>query len=99
MIGFVRTSLQLQSIMRAHNQQLCKTRSIPYWTTSVFTSTVTNDERPITAHTLNSFSQSQSYITTDGQSASLSWNKGPIWGLRPDLYYCQTVAGAVARSV
>jgi hypothetical protein len=38
-------------------------------------------------------SQSQSYITTDGQSASLSWNKAPIWGLRPDLCYCQTVAG------
>jgi hypothetical protein len=27
------------------------------------------------------------------QSASLSWNKAPIWGLRPDLYYCQTGAG------
>jgi hypothetical protein len=27
------------------------------------------------------------------QSASLSWNKAPIWGLRPDLYYCQTLAG------
>jgi hypothetical protein len=26
------------------------------------------------------------------QSASLSWNKAPIWGLGPDLYYCQTVA-------
>jgi hypothetical protein len=37
-------------------------------------------------------SQSQSYVTTDGQSASLSWNKATIWGLRPDLYYCQTVA-------
>jgi hypothetical protein len=37
--------------------------------------------------------QSQSYVTTDGQSASLSWNKAPIWGLRPDLYYCLTVAG------
>jgi hypothetical protein len=35
----------------------------------------------------------QSYATTDGQSASLSWNEEPIWGLRPDLYYCQTVAG------
>jgi hypothetical protein len=32
-------------------------------------------------------------LTTDGQSASLSWNKAPIWGLRPDYYYCQTVAG------
>jgi hypothetical protein len=26
-------------------------------------------------------SQSQSYITTDGQSASMSWNKAPIWNL------------------
>jgi hypothetical protein len=23
----------------------------------------------------------------DGQAASLSWSKAPIWGLRPDLYY------------
>jgi hypothetical protein len=38
-------------------------------------------------------SQSQSYITTDGQPASLSWNKAPTWGLRPDLDYCLTVAG------
>jgi hypothetical protein len=30
---------------------------------------------------------------TDGQSASLSWNKAPIWGLQPKFYYCQTVAG------
>jgi hypothetical protein len=30
---------------------------------------------------------SQSYVTTDGQPASLSWNKAPIWGLRPDLDY------------
>jgi hypothetical protein len=26
-----------------------------------------------------------SYVTADGQSASLSWNKAVIWGLRPDL--------------
>jgi hypothetical protein len=26
-------------------------------------------------------SQSQNYVTTDGQSESLSWNKAPIWGL------------------
>jgi hypothetical protein len=43
--------------------------------------------------TLNISSQSQNYVTTDGLSASLSWNKAPIWGLRPDLYYCQTLAG------
>jgi hypothetical protein len=29
---------------------------------------------------LSSQSKSQSYITTDGQSASLSWNIAPIWG-------------------
>jgi hypothetical protein len=29
----------------------------------------------------------QLYVTTDGQPASLPWNKAPIWGLRPDLYY------------
>jgi hypothetical protein len=38
-------------------------------------------------------SQSQSNVTTDGQPASLCWNKAPIWGLRPDLDYCLTVAG------
>jgi hypothetical protein len=37
--------------------------------------------------------ESESYVTTDGQSASLSWNKAPSGSLRPDLYYCQTVAG------
>jgi hypothetical protein len=34
-----------------------------------------------------------SYVTTGGKSASLSWNKAAIWGLRPDFYYCQTIAG------
>jgi hypothetical protein len=37
-------------------------------------------------------SEPEPYITTDGQPTSLSWNKTPIWGLRPDFYYCQTVA-------
>jgi hypothetical protein len=37
--------------------------------------------------------ESESHVTTDSQSASLSWNKAPIWVLRPDCYYCQTVAG------
>jgi hypothetical protein len=41
----------------------------------------------------DSESESESYITTDGQSASLSWNKAPVWGLWPDFYYCQTVGG------
>jgi hypothetical protein len=35
---------------------------------------------------------SLSYIATDGQSASLSWNKELVCGLRPDFCYCHTVA-------
>jgi hypothetical protein len=31
-------------------------------------------------------SDCESYVTTDSQSASLSWNEAPIWGLRPDIY-------------
>jgi hypothetical protein len=34
--------LQLQPIITVHNQWLSETRSIPYWTTSVFSSTVTD---------------------------------------------------------
>jgi hypothetical protein len=34
----------------------------------------------------------ESYITTDSQSPSLSWNKAPIWGLRPDFCFCQAAA-------
>jgi hypothetical protein len=52
----------------------------------------TNDEREIT-YDLTLESESESYVTTDGQPVSLSWNKAPIWGLRPDLDYCLTVAG------
>jgi hypothetical protein len=105
MIGFIGTSLLLQSIITVHNQWQPKTCSIPYWTTRVFSSAVTdlvliyesvtykslrtNDERRITCEwTL----ESESHVTTDGRSASLSWNEAPIWSLQPDFYYCQTVA-------
>jgi hypothetical protein len=44
-------------------------------------------------------SNSESYVTTNGQSASLSWNITPIWGLRPDLDYSQTVAGLLMWGV
>jgi hypothetical protein len=40
-------------------------------------------------------SESESYVTTDGQPASLSWSKTPIWGLRPDLYYMYDSYGLV----
>jgi hypothetical protein len=39
-----------------------------------------------------------SYITTDGQSASLSWCQAPVWGLWPNFYYCQTIAGLLMWS-
>jgi hypothetical protein len=47
----------------------------------------------ISHKSLTASNESESYITTDGQSASLSLNKAPIWGLRPDYYYYQTIAG------
>jgi hypothetical protein len=53
---------------------------------------ITLERRPSrTRHNLQSYSlsttyiQSQSYVTTDSLSVSLSWNKPPIWGLRPDF--------------
>jgi hypothetical protein len=41
----------------------------------------------------------QSYVATDGQSASLSWCQAQILGLRPHFYCCQTVAGLLMWSV
>jgi hypothetical protein len=38
-------------------------------------------------------SESESYITINGQLATLSWNKAPICGIRPHFYYCQTGGG------
>jgi hypothetical protein len=32
-------------------------------------------------------SESESFVMTDGQSASLSWYKAPIRGLRPDFFF------------
>jgi hypothetical protein len=42
MIGVTGISLQLKLVTTAHNQWLPETRSFPYWTTSVFSSTVTD---------------------------------------------------------
>jgi hypothetical protein len=41
------------------------------------------------------FSRVESYITTDSQSASLSWNKAPIWGLLPDFLLLSDSCGFV----
>jgi hypothetical protein len=47
----------------------------------------------LTSLSLKPESQSQNYVTTDGQSASLSWCQASSWGPKPDSCYCQTVAG------
>jgi hypothetical protein len=52
-----------------------------------------SSQPPLQNSTEHIQSRSQSYVTTDGQSARLSWCKAPVWGPRPDFYYCQTVAG------
>jgi hypothetical protein len=85
MTGFIGTSLQLQSIITAHTLN-------PFWTTSVWRMP---PEEFLAAAWISGWFllQVESYVTTDGASTSLSWNKAPIWDLRPDLYYCQTVAG------
>jgi hypothetical protein len=44
MIGFIGISLQLQ-LIKTGTVTVSMTRSIPYRTTSVFSSSVTNDER------------------------------------------------------
>jgi hypothetical protein len=58
---------------------------LPLWTSRGYLLPRTNLE-------LNwKLSESESYVPTDGQSASLTWNKAPIWGLRPDIYYFLTI--------
>jgi hypothetical protein len=46
-----------------------------------------------TLRTREHIKKSQSHVTTDGHSANLSWCQEPIWGFRPDFYYCQTATG------
>jgi hypothetical protein len=83
MIGFINTFLynlcESQSIKRTHN----KSSAEPFFL----------DCRGLAPFSFSFWFECESYVTTDGESASLSWNKAPIWGLRPDFYYCQTVAG------
>jgi hypothetical protein len=43
--------------------------------------------------------ESESYVTTDGQSASLSWCQAPIWALRLDFNYCLTFVGLLKWGV
>jgi hypothetical protein len=89
MIGFIGTSIRI-TINHDSSQSMTVYDSLhslldyacPLWR-------MTNDESVLTPWA----PESESYVTTDGQSASLSENKAPIWGVRPDLYYCLRVAG------
>jgi hypothetical protein len=64
---------------------------------------------PMTRFLFSVFSQSQSYITTNSQSASLPWCQAPIWDLWPifpllsliifrQLRFCQCGAPSLTRS-
>jgi hypothetical protein len=57
------------------------------------------DLTPVDSDSSESESESESYVTTDGQSSSLTWDEAPIWGLRPDIYYCLTVTGLLMCGV
>jgi hypothetical protein len=46
-----------------------------------------------TAKFIKDLNQVKIMLRPTVQSTRPSWNKAPIWGLRPNLYYCQTVAG------
>jgi hypothetical protein len=91
MIGFIGNSLRLQSIITAH--------TLNSWTKSVRRMLCEESLSHLISHssdcslTTLKFESSLrvSYVPTDGQSASLSWNKSPSWGLRPHFYYCQTL--------
>jgi hypothetical protein len=92
---------RLQLLLVLSSAVILGSESRPYYTVSYsrlpFSSLPTTRRATVAifdpASTRDSQSQSQSYVTTDARLASLSWNKASIWGLRADLYYCQTIAG------
>jgi hypothetical protein len=81
MIGFIDTSLQFYN--SSHIELLLNNVCLM--------NPLRISHQSLTNLGLISTAESESYVTTYGQSASLSWNKALIWGLRPDLDYCQTV--------
>jgi hypothetical protein len=86
------------SISKSHTQYHCTTEQIKPSNHTLNLLKLTPNYSPTTNFpwlypTDNWIPEPEPYITTDDQSASLSWNKAPIWGLRSDLSDCQTVAG------
>jgi hypothetical protein len=82
---------------RSHFRVRVPWDSRPYFTVSdsrlPFSLPPTTRRATVEVFASGSAAESESYVTTDGQPASVSWNKAPLCGLRPDLYYCLTVAG------
>jgi hypothetical protein len=95
MIRFIDTSLQSQSVMKVYHplhsllDHECPLLRCDELTTKTVHSLNCLDWR-LSDESLSTETESESepYVTPDGQSDSLSWNKAPIWGLRPDFYYC-----------
>jgi hypothetical protein len=91
MVEFTDTSLQLKSIITAHNQWLSKIRSIPYW--------ITVTSHPlwrITAHTLNSFLTYKSRLLPDECSRftnefSFITSRRPEYRSSPRTFNCPSV--------
>jgi hypothetical protein len=90
-------TLNYSAIAHLHTLQFTFTHSKSFQTRSVFTSiclvTASNYGYSSASELKSSLNGSslpielflslESHVTTDGQSARLSWNKAPIWGLRP----------------
>jgi hypothetical protein len=78
--------------MTARTQLSSNTRSIPCWTTSVFSFTMANDERQITAHTLNSLTVRHWVSCYDRWSVGQSLGIKHPSGACERIFICQTVA-------
>jgi hypothetical protein len=71
-----------------HNKWQPKIRSILIGSILVSLCSDLHDDWLLIYDWLYSQSQIQSYVTTDGRSASLSWNKAHIWGRQLRVCWC-----------
>jgi hypothetical protein len=91
--SYLRLSVYRQSLRRALRPLEAHDQIFFFnWTLAVIVLMLTTSPKRRWDCLLWICSQSQSYVTTDGQSASLSWCQAPIWDLKPD-FFCLTVAG------
>jgi hypothetical protein len=95
---FLATDLTQRSFFSIQGHAVARWLTPHTWTHSAMSSDYFAElNSQLTAHselrnsTTDSQGQSQSYVTTGGQSAILFWNKVPVWVLKPEFYFCQTV--------